>query len=58
MSADLLRRCAAARLCRLRRDPQDPAGFLAKRDELAHLVETDTRGRCLSEGDRDDPRPC
>ena len=54
MSADLLRRCAA----RLRRlAPQDPAGFLAERDELARLIKTEASGRCPGEGDLDDPRP-
>ena len=44
MSADLLRRCAA-RLRRLRLEPHDPAEFLAERDELARLIETEAAGR-------------
>jgi hypothetical protein len=54
MSADLLRRCAARRL---RLAPHDPAGFLAERDELARIIKTEASGRCLSEGDLDEPRP-
>jgi len=57
MSADLLLRRAAARLRRLWLDPRDPAGFLAERDELARIIKTEASGRCLSEGDLDEPRP-